>query len=397
MRILHITKKYPPLIGGDAIVVQSLEREQKNLGHDVVILTSKTVRNGELPDVHSFGLVGNGYDLDQITVKRILSLVLLFFQSFFLLRKIKPGIIHSHSPDVGFVCSFVARLYGIPIVHTCHGVTFADKQYASAKRMIERFFLRYGLFSTVITVDKTSLQALHDAHITPAVYIPNGVDLDFFTSATVNQKEEICTFLFVGRLEGQKGVMYLIEAVRLLTSFQRNFKVLIVGEGSLSSSLRAQVATDQLENVIIFVGKKDKVQLRAYYQQAHIFVLPSLWEGFPLTILEAWAAGLAVIATKVNGIPAICTDKKDALLVPKEHPQELALAMKTLLDNRELAASLGQQGRTLVSEHFSWQKIIEEILEVYASVRTAGNSNNAGPCTDVERRFDDRYNARCKL
>ena len=137
MKILHITKKYPPLIGGDAIVVQSLEREQKNLGHDVVILTSKTVRVVKSPNIYTFGLVEN--NLDQITVKRILSLVLLFFQSFFLLRKIKPSIIHSHSPDVGFVCSFVARLYGIPIVHTCHGVTFADKQYASAKRMIESF------------------------------------------------------------------------------------------------------------------------------------------------------------------------------------------------------------------------------------------------------------------
>ena len=370
MKILHVTKKYPPLIGGDAIVVQSLETEQKKLGHDVFILTSKTVKTEEWTNVYDFGIAEEIYNLDKITAKRMFSLILLFFQSFFFLKELKPAIIHTHSPDLGFVCSFAARLYRIPIINTCHGVTFADERYSSVKRMVEKFFLKYAFFSTIITVDKTTLPVLNNAHIRNVMYIPNGVDTNFFIPNPENHKEEILTFLFVGRLENQKGINYLIEAVNLLVSSQKNFKVLIVGEGSLSNTLQLQVRKYQLENFIFFIGKKDKAQLREYYQQADVFVLPSLWEGFPLTILEAWASGVAVIATKVNGIPVICTDKKNALLISKEDTQELSIAMKTLLNDRKLTESLGQQGRELVSKYFSWQKITDETLKVYNSLRT---------------------------
>ena len=90
-----------------------------------------------------------------------------------------------------------------------------------------------------------------------------------------------------------------------------------------------------------------------------------------MTILEAWASEVAVISTKVNGIPAICTDKENALLVNKENPQELSIAMKMLLDNRNLAEALGQQGRILVSKCYSWQMITDETLKVYGRVSKA--------------------------
>jgi glycosyltransferase involved in cell wall biosynthesis len=364
MRILHVTKIYPPLIGGDAIVVQSLETAQKKQGHDVFILTSKTVKTEKLTNVYHFGIGEREYNLDKITVKRMFSLLLLFFQSFYFLRRIQPAIIHTHSPDLGFVCSFAARLHGIPVVNTCHGVTFADKRYSRVKRITEKFFLKHGSFSAIITVDKTSLQAFHEADIEQVIYIPNGVDIAFFKPIPRN-REEILTFLFVGRLENQKGLMYLIEAVKLLASSRKDFRVIIVGDGSLRGALQSRVRECRLEHFFIFVGAKGKAELREYYQHADVLVLPSLWEGFPLTILEAWASGVAVIATKVNGIPAICTDKKNALLISKENSQELFAAMEMLLNNRMLAESLGQQGRILASKYFSWQAITDETLKVY--------------------------------
>ena len=393
MKILHITKKYPPLIGGDAMVVQSLEAEQKKLGHEVFILTSRTDGMERATNVYTFGLAEKVYNLDQITPKRIFSLLLLFFHFFFLLKEVKPAIIHSHSPDLGFICSFAARLYRIPIVNTCHGVTFADKRYSSVKRMIERFFLTYGLFSAVITVDKTTLPALRNARIKNTVYVPNGVDTDFFTPVPKDDKSKIVTFLFVGRLEDQKGLIYLIEAVKTLAPAQENFRVLIVGEGSLRNMLELQVRDNQLENYISFVGKKDKVQLRDYYHQADVFVLPSLWEGFPLTILEAWASGVAVIATKVNGIPAICTDKKNALLVVQEDAQELSVAMKTLLNDAELVEKLGKEGRNLVSECYSWQKISDETLKLYNSLGVAHTIPNSRELDKIPSHNNDEVHS----
>ena len=121
---------------------------------------------------------------------------------------------------------------------------------------IEKFFLKHALFSAIITVDKTTLPVFTNAHIKPVIYIPNGVDINFFTPVPKNHKKEIFTFLFVGRLENQKGIIYLIEAVKLLASSQKNFKVLIVGEGSLMNTLQLQVRKYQLENFILFYREK---------------------------------------------------------------------------------------------------------------------------------------------
>lgn len=369
MRILHVTKKYPPLIGGDAIVVQSLEAAQKNRGHDVFIITSKIAKTEKSTNIYYFGMGERNFNLDKITVKRLFSLLLLFFQSFYFLRRIRPAIMHTHSPDLGFACSFAARLYRIPVVNTCHGVTFADKRYARVKRITEKFFLKHGSFSAIITVDETSLPAFHEAGIEQVIYIPNGVDIAFFKPLP-RTREGIVTFLFVGRLENQKGLIYLIEAVQSLASSHKDFRVIIVGDGSLRDALQSRVRAYHLENFIFFVGAKDKAELREYYQHADVFVTPSLWEGFPLTILEAWASGVAVIATRVNGIPTICTDKKNALLISKENPQELFAAMEMLLNNRLLAESLGRQGRILANKCFSWQVITDETLQVYHRLKS---------------------------
>ncbi len=365
MKILHVTKKYPPLIGGDASVVQSLEREQVKQGHSVFILTNKTLNTAQSSNVYTFGIQEDVYNLDKITAKRILSLGLLFLTSFSFLKKIKPAIIHTHSSDIGFILSFVAKIYKIPIINTCHGVTFTDKQYSYVKRVIEKFLLKYALFSSIITVDKTSPPAFKKARINPVTYIPNGVNTKFFTPSNKERGRGRFNFLFVGRLEKQKGLYYLIEAVKLLTVSQKNFKLIIVGEGSMENTLKKQVKQSKLENIILFAGKKNMQEIKSYYQQANVLILPSLWEGFPLTILEAWSSGIAVIATKVGCAPVICTDKKNAMLVSKKNPSELASAMITLLTNHTYTKSLGQQGRTLANKKYSWKKIALQINDIY--------------------------------
>lgn len=83
MKILHVTKKYSPLIGGDAVVVQNLEIEQKKQGHDVFILTSKIGKAERSSNIYTFGIADKPYNLDKITAKRIISLILLFLGPFF--------------------------------------------------------------------------------------------------------------------------------------------------------------------------------------------------------------------------------------------------------------------------------------------------------------------------
>ena len=126
MKILHVVKKYPQALGGDAVVVANLQKHQEKNGHSVVIVTSRCdeIKDGE--NIYKFGLKDTPSALDQISIKRIISLIALFFRAFFIIAKERPNIIHTHSVDMAFFISFAARFFHVPIIHTFHIVTFYD-------------------------------------------------------------------------------------------------------------------------------------------------------------------------------------------------------------------------------------------------------------------------------
>ena len=139
-----------------------------------------------------------------------------------MIKKIKPDIVHSHSADLGFILSFACRLYKIPIINQCRGVSFPYEQNTSPKRIIEKFCLKYSKFNKIITVDKNSLSSFEKANIRNVIYIPNGVDIERFVEKKIRNTNKI-KFLFVGRLEKQKGLPYLIKAVNILKTKESQY------------------------------------------------------------------------------------------------------------------------------------------------------------------------------
>lgn len=104
------------------------------------------------------------------------------------------------------------------------------------------------------------------------------------------------------------------------------------------------------------------------YCLADIFVLPSIWEGFPLVILEAWAAGLAVIATEVGGITAICKNGENALLIPANDTGALVNAILTLIKDVNLRDKISNNGHKAVKEKYGWDTIAAKLDDVYRRV-----------------------------
>ena len=139
MKILHVTKKYPDIMGGDSTVVDALAKYQKKIGHQIYILTSNCSEVRESPEVTKYGLKIDSIKLDRINLRRIISLFILFFYLFFYLKRIRPDIVHSHSPDLGFILSIHCKLYRISIINTYHGISFNEKGY---------FFIKKWEFST---------------------------------------------------------------------------------------------------------------------------------------------------------------------------------------------------------------------------------------------------------
>jgi glycosyltransferase involved in cell wall biosynthesis len=373
MKIIHVTKKYPDALGGDAVAVANLENQQRKLGLDVFILTHRYPEVANKQNIAKFGLNLLSSDLDKITLKRLISLLSLPFYGYRYLKKIQPDIIHSHSPDLGFAISFPARVLGIPVVNTCHGVSLTGNNLPLLKKYAENFFLKYSGFARIITVDSTSVTVLEQHGISNVAYIPNGVDPDFWEKKqTVTRgspgKQTKITFLFVGRLEEQKGLIYLIEAVRRLKSGVGKFTVQLVGEGSQRSHLEKLVDAYGLGNYVKFTGRLDLKSLRDIYLDSDIFVLPSLWEGMPLTLLEAWASGLPVILTSVGNIPELCVNMENAWIIEPGNAMDLFNAMFELIKSDELRDRLGRNGLMTVRKNYSWSTVAQKTLHLYKNI-----------------------------
>lgn len=370
MKVLHVTKKYPEALGGDAVVVANLETHQLKMGMEVFILTHRCPEIVNKQNVAKFGLNILSCNLDKVTVKRLISLISLPFFGYNYLMKLRPDIIHSHSPDLGFAISLPARLLGIPVINTCHGVSLTNNNISVAKRFMETFFLKHSGFSRIITVDSTSVAALQQRGIAGIVYIPNGVDPEFWAQKENEPREKRSgvTFLFVGRLEEQKGLKYLIEAAKDLKSEEVNFSVLLVGDGSQRHLLEHFVTSNGLGNHVRLLGKVGLEDLRRIYLNSDIFLLPSLWEGMPLTLLEAWASGLPVIITNVGNIPDICVNRENAWIIEPGNETDLYDAMLALGRSRELRDRLGRNGLATVQENYSWKVVAEKTVLLYKKV-----------------------------
>ncbi|KAF5029704.1 glycosyltransferase family 4 protein [Methanosarcina mazei] len=364
MKILHLTKKYHPMIGGDAYAVYNLKKYQMETGCAVYVLTSNCDEITQNEKVFKYGLKDTSANLDKITPQRLISLFLLFFESFRMLGELKPDIIHSHSADLGFFISFAAKFYNIPVVNTCHGISFDDKRYFFLKRQAEKFFIKHSGFKKVIAVDKNGLEILKKAEIKNGIYIPNGVDIHRFENITREKNCGKIRFLFVGRLEKQKGLEYLLKATEYLRS-KNDFEIIIAGNGREAKKLKESAKEYGIQDIVKFTGKLSEQELFEHYLKCDIFVLPSLWEGLPLTLLEAASAELPIIATKVGGIPSVFSHGKNAILVKSGESMELAGEMRRLMEDKKLREVLGSNARNLVEE-YSWENSVKKLDSVYS-------------------------------
>ena len=180
MKILHVTKKYPNALGGDTVVVSNLQKHQEAAGHQVAILTSNCDEIKDGPRVHKFGLRDTPSALDQITRRRLVSLIGLFFKAFIVLLKERPDVIHTHSIDMAFFVSFAARFFRRPLIHTFHIVTFYDENQSAMRRRTELWLARVADPRVIPAPNTHDVAMLQRAGLEQARLLPNGVDLDFW-------------------------------------------------------------------------------------------------------------------------------------------------------------------------------------------------------------------------
>jgi glycosyltransferase involved in cell wall biosynthesis len=172
--------------------------------------------------------------------------------------------------------------------------------------------------------------------------------------------------LYVGRLKSLKGVQYLIRAFQNIKKEDKKLKLVIVGRGEFETYLR-KIALNQDD--IVFIGYVDSINIKkALYQNSLAVVLPSIYETFPMVVLEAMACDRPVIATDVGGIPLLVEHGKNGFLVKPRAIRDLELCIKVLRDDSDLRKNMGTNGRRIVEEKFSEAKMADETLKVYKSL-----------------------------
>jgi glycosyltransferase involved in cell wall biosynthesis len=167
----------------------------------------------------------------------------------------------------------------------------------------------------------------------------------------------------VARLTPAKGLPILLKAFAIVHANLPTARLLLVGTGELESDLMAQTNALDLQNVVIFAGLRKDVP--AFLACLDLFVLSSLWEGFPNVLLEAMSAGLPAVATTVGGTPELVLDGETGLLVPPADAEKLAHAILSLLQNPEQRKKMGEAGLARVKEKFSIGNMVQQTESLY--------------------------------
>ncbi|AKH97419.1 glycosyltransferase family 4 protein [Halanaeroarchaeum sulfurireducens] len=283
------------------------------------------------------------------------------------LRRKEFDIVHTHSTEAGIIGRFAAALAGVPnIVHTVHGVPFADDRSDALNRFVlasERQAAKYT-DRIVTNADVIADEYLERGIGTPDQYttVYSGVDLDAFADAdpVEDLPGERPRVVMVGRLADGKGHGVLLDAVESLKDFEGS--VCVVGDGPLYESLVEDVEDRGLSDQVFLTGFRDDVP--RVLATSDVLVLPSFREGTPRVITEAMASGLPVVATDIAGIPEQVEDGENGYLIPTGDSEALADRLERLVADKELRERMGARGLK-GAERFSVGTMVDELDGLY--------------------------------
>jgi glycosyltransferase involved in cell wall biosynthesis len=254
---------------------------------------------------------------------------------------------------------------GWPIVFHLHGGGFAhflrDDCGMLARRVV-RFFLDRA--AVIVVVSERWAAWMREATSNPRIVcIPNGAALP----VTQHASRERGLVAFAGRCRATKGVHDLVQAIASITRAHPGVRLECAGDGDLAAVARYASSLGITRHVALrgWLGARERDDL---LQRASVFVLPSHAEALPMSLLEAMAAGCAVVATDVGGIPDVVRHGVNGLLVSPREPAELARTLRTLLDDPQLAARLGREARATIAQRYTPDRAVERLEQIYAAL-----------------------------
>lgn len=378
MKIAQITPYFFPHTGGVERYVYNLSRNLISEGHVIEVITSN-VPEGRTVD-----------SVDGIPVRRLKCIGEplrnpLVPSIFLLLNELKKfDIIHVHNlySSLALSIPLLKKFCKVPLVLTHHGQLIYGEPMKDTcvkiyEKSIEKIILKFVDNTVVLSESDAQYISSSELKKDRVEILPNAINpADFTAYINVDTTEFIEKYhlegrkriLFVGEVTNRKGIPTLIKSIPLLIKkvLKEEAVFVIVGSGENLSGARALARNLDVESHVVFTGRLPFVELMQAYRSADLFVLPSLSEGLPTSILEAMYFGIPVVATDIPGVRDHFSDF--ALLVPPSNEHALADAIYKLLEDRELAIELAHDGKTLVLSRYTWDCISNEYESIYAAL-----------------------------
>lgn len=376
MKIAMILEAWKPIWGGGQVVTYEISKrlsQDYGIKIDLFVMNLKEYYGPDIENINSnFRILHTGKKRGWNFKDRTLWMLDL-------IKKVKKeneiekyDLIHAHSNLPGLPGKLLSKILHIPVIYQVHGTGIEVMQeiYGNGLKSkilnsLEIFLHRKIKYDLEITVDQKFTQY---KNINNSIYIPNGVDLSKF-DAYPNKKCEYFKILFVGRIHPQKGLIILINAIRELKKIlrEKNVQIIIIGKGEQEENLLHQIQELKIEDLFEFKGEKYGEDLIKEYKSSDIFILPSLYEGFPLTVLEAWASKIPVLTSDVGELPNIIQNNYNGWVFENKNIEDLKEKILISINKKEKLSEMGLNGYKLVREKYDWDIIISKYCEFYQS------------------------------
>ena len=286
------------------------------------------------------------------------------FLSLFKEQKINTIITHNYSP---LRYATIANLFygNIPLIHVHHARSFEQKDCnVISERFLSKFSEKVVAVSSQLRADIIEHDKINEDKV---CVIANGIDEgNYNVFVDVEEKKKslgICSDTFVlgccARLAEQKGHIYLLQALAEVRNRTKlNWQLLLVGDGPLKKELQNAAINLGISDRVSFLGAR--MDVPELLKVMDVFLLTSIWEGMPLTILEAMAAGKAIIGTNVGGVPEVLENEVNGLLVPPRDIKAIASAIERMMDSEVFRKKISANAYEKFLEEFSLKHTLDK-------------------------------------
>ncbi|MDH5570149.1 MAG: glycosyltransferase [Gammaproteobacteria bacterium] len=371
MKILHIIDSDG--IYGAEVMLLNLMREHVLMGHEPIILS--------IEDNHN----ESKYSLYQEATKRGLSAIKVELK-----RGFRPGssalfmkiakensidIIHSHGYKGNILLGIIPKIQrSTPVISTIHGWTSVRKfSKLWIYSLLDKFFLKR--LDAVVYVNPLTPNVIHHKK---AFHIDNGIPEHQFNRQIIEKTDQetvkFCQDGYIigciSRLSEEKGIANLIEAISLALNKLPDIKLLIIGDGPLLNELKQLVNKYGISSSVLFSGYRENAY--NYLAFFDLFILPSITEGLPITVLEAMQASVPVIATKVGAIPKVLANGDNGIIVNPNDSRSIEKAIYLARSQPELLKFMIIRSKNDVAEKYSCHRMANDYINVYNKVMNNG-------------------------